>query len=316
MVKYKSPSNNSKYYYSEKSIKEMLSIWNNIRKDKIITLNKSYHELYYELFEKMKPFCNKKIWLWCALFDKLINTNTDISSKKKKQYKIIIYSINKRDLKPEKPESWYKNPKEWLSNYDIQNVMKQYDANKKYNYIFLGVVPIDFATMNVFGNCIYSDICKINVKDIQNKGIKFLGLITNLDKHDQPGSHWTSTFFVIDPSLKTYGVYYYDSTGRSMPIYLQNFINDVKNQCEKINPNIPFNIVQNIKQQQRKNTECGMFSMIFQIRWINKHIVKKFDTSFEEIIGNPHIDDDNMLKLRNTLFRPNSKIELKKIKSL
>jgi hypothetical protein len=40
--------------------------------------------------------------------------------------------------------------------------------------------------------------------------------------------------------------------------------------------------------------------------------VKKNNTSFEEILGNPYIDDDHMLKIRDTLYRPNTKMELKK----
>jgi hypothetical protein len=72
-------------------------------------------------------------------------------------------------------------------------------------------------------------------------------------------------------------------------------------------------MIQNKKQHQRKNTECGMFSMVYQIRWINKHIVKHNNTSLTEITGNPYIDDDNMLRLRDYLFRPNNKMELKKL---
>jgi hypothetical protein len=225
-----------------------------------------------------------------------------------------LRNICKKELKPEKPEAWYRNPKTWLSNYDIQNVMTQYSQGQKYKYVFLGVFPIDFSIMSIQGTCMYSDFCLINIKNYIKKGKKFIGLITNLDKHDESGSHWTSTFIVVDPVLKTYVAYYYDSTGRSIPSYLDNFLKSVKLQCEGIYPNKPFNIYLNSKQHQHKNTECGIFSMLFQIRWINKHIVKKNDTSFAEIIANPYIDDDHMLLLRDHLFRPNAKMELKKLK--
>ena len=250
-------------------------------------------------------------WLWTGIIEKLAEKK---GLKNIEYIKRSLKIIAKKELKPEKPESWYKNPKTWLSNYDIQNVMFQYKATKKYKYDFLGVFPIDFSTISVNGTCIYSEFCNINIRNYIKKDIKFIGFITNLDKHDEPGSHWTSTFIVIDPFIPTYGAYYYDSTGRGMPSYLQNFMNNIKQQCEEIYPNKTFNIIQNKKQHQYKNSECGVFSMLFQLRWINKHIVKKNNTSFEEIIGNPYINDDQMLKIRDHLFRPNTKLELKKIK--
>ena len=91
-------------------------------------------------------------------------------------------------------------------------------------------------------------------------------------------------------------------------------MNNIKQQCQEIYPRKTFNIIQNKKQHQYKNSECGVFSMLFQLRWINKHIVKKNNTSFQEIIGNPYINDEQMLKIRDSLFRPNTKLELKKIK--
>lgn len=90
-------------------------------------------------------------------------------------------------------------------------------------------------------------------------------------------------------------------------------MNSIQIQCETMYPRKKFNIITNNKKHQFKNTECGMFSILFQIRWLNKHIVKKNKTSFQEIISNPFIDDDNMVRLRQSLFRPNSSFELKNI---
>jgi len=224
-----------------------------------------------------------------------------------------LRALCKRELKPEKPESWYRNPKAWLSNWDIQNVMTQYAQNKAYHYEFIGVFPIDFAVMSQNGNCMYSSICTIDIKSYLKKGKTFLGLITNLDRHDQSGSHWTSTFMVIDPKLKTYGAFYYDSTGSPIPSYLFTFLKNVKEQCQSLYPDKEFLINQNKKQHQRKNTECGIFSMLYQIRWLNKHIIKKDMTTFHEILANPSIDDEHMLIIRDHLFRPNTKLELKKL---
>lgn len=317
-----SPVNDkNKLCFTTASMTKMVNIWNSFNKHKIYA--KNANQIYTEFNNMFKEICgNNSYWLWCGLIEKMadfkLSSATNISNYNKlMKIKRDLRLIAKKNLRPEKPESWYKNPKEWLSNYDIQNVMIQYAQCKKYKYDFLGVFPIDFSVASVNGVCLYSEFCSIDVLKYIKKGKKFIGLITNLDKHDEAGSHWTSTFIVIDPTLQTYGAYYYDSTGHTIPSYLNNFLLGIKAQCDKLFPNKEFKINLNKKQHQRKNTECGVFSMVFQIRWINKHIVKKNNTSFEEIIsGNPFIDDDHMIKVRDVLFRPNTKMELKKIFSI
>jgi hypothetical protein len=313
MNEFCSPANeNNKYCFSKKSLLNMISVWNSLKIQKINVKNTMTSRMLFNyLYNVMNKYCPKhKYWLWAGIIEKLAEKK---GLKNIERIKRKLRLISKKELKPEKPESWYRNPKTWLSNFDIQNVMFQYKMTKKYKYDFLGVFPIDFSTVSINGTCLYSEFCNMDIKNYVKKGIKFIGFITNLDKHDEPGSHWTSSFIVIDPSLPTFGAYYYDSTGRPMPVYLQNFMNNIKKQCNELYPNTPFNIIQNKKQHQYKNSECGVFSMLFQLRWINKHIVKKNNTSFEEIIGNPYINDEQMLKIRDHLFRPNTKMELKKI---
>jgi len=314
MVNFYSPSDsNKKNNFTKKSLLKMIEIWNLSNNSKI-TVKSNYSDalLYKLLNNKLKKICGaNKYWLWCGVLDRII-VRENIPNLMR--YRRLLKAIDKKELRPEKPELWYKNPKTWLSNYDIQNVMNQYSDVKKYNYKFLGVFPIDFAVKNSSGHCLYNSQCNINIANYMRKKIHFIGFITNLDKHDESGSHWTSTFVVINPKLETYGAYYYDSVGSRIPVYVMNYLNDIKAQCNKINPNKPFNIIYNNKQFQYKNTECGVFSMLFQIRWINKHIVKKNNTSFTEIVeGNRNITDDVMVQIRDSLFRPNTKMELKKI---
>ena len=311
-----SPRNeNRKICFSDNSLKKLISYWNSLRYEKIyITKSNSGTDLFNQLNAKMKKYgAVNRYWLWTGIIEKLAEKQNVSNLVKLKR---SLRTFAKKELKPEKPESWYKNPRTWLSNFDIQNVMHQYQQTQKYKYSFLGVFPIDFSVATVNGKCLYSEFCTIDVAKYIKKNKKFVGFITNLDRHDQSGSHWTSTFLVIDPNLQTYGAYYYDSTGSSIPKYLLDFLSNVKKQCDKLHPAKTFSIIQNKKQHQYKNSECGVFSMVFQIRWINKHIVKKNMTSFEEIIGNPYINDSQMLRIRDTLFRPNTKLELKKLKHL
>jgi hypothetical protein len=300
--------------FSPKSLKYMINIWNKVcQPQEKIDANST--NMYSNLNNALKLYVKgpNKYWLWSGVIEKLAEKKYINNTKVLAKIKRDLRTICKRELKPEKPESWYKNPKTWLSNWDIQNVMTQYAQNKSYHYEFMGVFPIDFAVMSQSGMCMYSSICNINIKSCLKRGKSFIGLITNLDRHDQSGSHWTSTFIVIDPKLKTYGAFYYDSTGSPIPSYLLTFLKNVKEQCLNLHPDKEFLINQNKKQHQRKNTECGIFSMLYQIRWLNKHIIKKDMTTFHEILANPNIDDEHMLTIRDYLFRPNTKLELKKL---
>ena len=290
--------------FSRNSLINLVKAWNetytaNKIKYNTKTTNK---ELWNLLNKKMTPICKEgNDWCWPSALKEI---------SKKPQVKKVVNQIAEKELRPEKPEEWLENPKEWLSNFDIENVMKQYNDNPEFNYYFIGVFPIDFSVIDGFGKCLYSEFCNLQIKKYINKGIKYIGLITNLDKHDQPGSHWTSTFIVIDPKLKSYGAYYYDSTARTVPKYVVDFLKGIKTQADLLYPNKTFSVYYNKKQHQKKNTECGVFSIIFQLRWIHK-LQKNKDTMFPDIINDDRINDDNMNKIRDSLYRPNIKSVLK-----
>jgi hypothetical protein len=289
--------------FSKESLIKLIDTWNKINPNNKIIIKDSFSnkKLWTLLNDKMKNIYNDKDdWCWTTALD---NMTTDTNDKK------YIKGISK-ELRPEKPVEWNKNPRTWLSNYDIDKVMKQYESNKNNKFKFLGVFPIDFTVKDKFGKCLFSELCHIDIKDHIKKKIKFIGLITNLDKHNEPGSHWTSTFIIIDPKLKSYGAYYYDSTAKQIPLYVFTFLKDIKKQLNEIYPTNNFKITYNKKQHQRKNTECGMFSLLFQIRWLN-YIKQNKDITFDDIINDPDIEDEHVFKLRDVLFRPNVKSIIK-----
>ena len=212
--------------------------------------------------------------------------------------------IDKEALRPPQPLDWIKNPVEWLSNFDIDKVMKQYENNPIYKYKFLGVHSIDFGLKNN-NDCLYSNHCNINLNEILKSGkIKYFGFITNLSRYNEPGTHWTSSFFVLDPSLKSFGGYYYDSTTGNIPTDLKPVFDDIKKQAEIIFKK-PFNIKINKIRHQRGNTECGVFSIAFQARWLSLLRTEKSKTTFEIVVNFDEYKDDNMKKLRSRYFRPN-----------
>lgn len=308
VARYNSPvALNNPRVFSKKSLIELIKAWNKYKPDKIqYKESETVIELSNKLNDKIKPLCDdKQFWCWPVALQKIAKDD------KTKQ---IMKMISDYELRPEMPKEWSKNPIEWLSNYDIEAVMKQYNDNKKYKYAFLGVFPIDFSEEDKFGRCLYSHICNLNIRRYINKNINYIGLITNLDKHNQSGSHWTSTFIIIDPKNKSYGAHYYDSTAKQIPSYVVKFMENIRKQCNKIYPNNKFRITYNNLQHQRKNTECGMFSMVYQIRWLNymlNHKQMKMNNPYEDssipdkIVTDSAITDDAMVMYRKYMFRPN-----------
>lgn len=200
-------------------------------------------------------------------------------------------------LRPATPKNWRENPYEWLTNYDIDAVMRQYSADESYKYHFLGVFPIDFEARGVFGTCLFREICALDVKKLYKKGIRYLGMINNLDRHDQSGSHWTSTFIVIDPNNPLFGGYYYDSVMRPPPPEVRAFLERIGGGARE------FKIDWSRRRHQFENTECGVFSMMYQIRWIKMLRDEPESASLDAVVNIP-MNDEIVHKLRKVLFRP------------
>jgi hypothetical protein len=103
---------------------------------------------------------------------------------------------------PEHPDDWKKNPNEWLSNIDINLVMKQYEKTYP-EFLFLGPTSINFDERASNGvGCVGNDICHLTLaKLMAMKPLKRkVGMVFNLSRNDQPGSHWVSLFLHLPDS--------------------------------------------------------------------------------------------------------------------
>jgi len=284
--------------FSQAALERLIKIWNDLYpSNKIMKIKGgvklSKKELWKEMNKRMSSQCKGAGKEFCWV-DKLDGA--------KKDPEIV------KTLRPVKPSEWYKKPYAWLSNYDIEAVMNQYQEDQSFKYQFLGVYPIDFAATDSFGECLFKEMCHVNIATLYKKGIQYIGLITNLDKHDQSGSHWTSLFACIDPEKPCFGAYYYDSVSRTPPPEVGTFMKKLKTQAEKIaNENKisrEFRTDYNENRHQYGDSECGVFSMAYQIRWLDK-LKKKPGITFEEI-EKIKTNDSKIHKLRNVLFRPNT----------
>ena len=186
-------------------------------------------------------------------------------------------------FRPEKPAEWDKKPTLWLDSFNIEDVMRQYEKADS-SFEFIGPVPIDFDSKSgIWGKCIVDELCKLNIKSALAKGKKCIGIIFNLDPHDEPGSHWVAAFIDIPKS----SAYYFDSYGFEPPEEIVTFMKRCKDQGIK-------NIYYNDIRHQRKGSECGMYSLFCIICLLR-------GCSFYDICKNV-IDDNTMNSLRDVIY--------------
>jgi hypothetical protein len=191
---------------------------------------------------------------------------------------------------------------EWMDTNKINNVMNQYE--KKYNdFVFLGAVPADFDEMPSLPT--YS----LNFGNLVNNNKSKLGMVINLDTHNQPGSHWVALY----SDLIKNQIYYFDSIGKKPTKRTTRFVGKLLNflHNKKYNTKLTskqflskynsidykdeYDIRYNKIQHQFKNSECGVYSMNFIIRLLN-------GKSFDDIVNNITNDDD-MNNCRKVYFR-------------
>jgi hypothetical protein len=186
-------------------------------------------------------------------------------------------------FRPEKPELWDKKPTQWLDSFNLEDVMNQYEQSNP-EFEFIGPVPIDFDSQaGAFGRCIVDELCKLNLSEMRERGKRKIGIIFNLDPHDQPGSHWVCAFIDLDKSA----AYYFDSYGFKPEREINELFKRLHAQGIK---NIYFNDI----RHQRKDSECGMYCLFTIICLLNGR-------SFYDIATHV-VDDDTMNSFRDILF--------------
>lgn len=197
--------------------------------------------------------------------------------------------IIKNTLRPKGPRL----TKEWLSNVDINKVMNQYE-NKYYKFKYLGTVPSDFEEIS------YNNIDKLDFNSLLNRKKYKLGMVINLDKSNQKGSHWVSLYV----NLKRKQIYFFDSVGHDPLKRIYNFMNKIYRSFTNVDINRElvnkknqndFDIRINKIQHQEGDSECGVYSMNFIIRSL-------MGESFDEITNNI-TKDKNMMECRKSYFR-------------
>lgn len=210
----------------------------------------------------------------------------------------LSYETRKRlehVFRPRKPRAWTRNKRTWLNTDDINFVMIQYEALHK-DFKYLGTHPIDFA-QRYDGFCVGRDLCDFDIKNLGDK--KRFAMVLNLDRHDESGSHWVSLYCNLNPAKKNFGIYYYDSVSSPPGDEVVAFMESICKQVRKYHPRLSkrFERRENTVQRQFKNTECGMFCIVYLTQCV-KNIY-----SFDEICTKMKTDDD-INKIRDAIYRP------------
>jgi len=241
----------------------------------------SKKEMIAELTKRLDNICNDQIcWLQQDFVKELNDKSLD------------------KVFRPKGPQGRFT----WLSNFDIEAVMKQYEL--KYNdFKFLGALPIDFEDLTWLEN-VPIDFNKL----VQNNKYK-IGAIINVDYHWQNGSHWVALY----TDLNKKQIYYFDSYGikpnkrirvfvKKIAKFLKNNYNyditsesislmkDKDNHYEKV-----FDIKYNKNRKQYENSECGVYSINFILR-----LLKGEDFDY---ISNNKLPDKEVNKCREYYFR-------------
>lgn len=199
--------------------------------------------------------------------------------------------IKKQLFAPEHPPEWLKNPNEWLSNFDIDSVMEQYEMDNQ-DFKYLGTTPVDYDYIldENTNTCVEDKMCKFNLKKLLSQGKRRFATVINLDKHTLGGSHWVSLFIDVDKRI----IMFFDSASGSVPKNISKFVNDVKEQGKK--QNIDFEYIVNKKIHQNGESECGIYSIHFIIEMLKspENAIKTF------LYGN--ISDKEVQKYRKKYF--------------
>jgi len=218
---------------------------------------KNPHKIWTELRDRLTQCSSEDCWL------KEIK-----DPKARSQLDDIIFA-------PDKPEEWKTNKNEWLSNFDIENVLKQYQITHR-DFKLLGPSSIDYDTKlpEENGKCVWEDLCRLSLGDLKAHGKTKLGIVFNLDTHDKPGSHWVSMFVDLEHSI----IFYYDSALNPTPREVIRLKDEIVKQGLDLSPPIRFRFIKNRHSHQKTNTECGMYSLFFTITMLTGEITNSLQT--------------------------------------
>jgi hypothetical protein len=240
--------------------------------DKLLTVYSEYAKKYRVNF----PTKGNRSEQLQSLYGHLPKDQRDIDSFFDKMQEWIVGGIPKQADGPV-------GKTEWLSNYDIDHYLYQFQ--EKYpDFRFLRAVPLD---------CDQHSFCTLHQSNLDidkelKSGKKIISAVYNLDKVGQPGSHWV----VLVMDFKKKQACYYNPAKGDPPDDVNRMINKFK----KMVPDATVTI--NNAKHQNDTSECGIYSINFILRYLRGE-------SFNDIIKNG-LSFDEINSCRSLYFRKSS----------
>lgn len=216
---------------------------------------------------------------------------------------VIRKKLDNYIFAPDQPKEWKKDPNSWLSNFDIFDVLEQYEFSHP-NFKVIRPTPIDFDAkpMSYGGQCVSKDLCAFSVEKLMKSGKTKIAVIFNLAKHDKPGTHWVSLFIDLDDKY----IFYLDSAGETIPDEIDELKKRVIEQCEQLTTPITMTYYENYPlSHQMGNNECGMYALYFIITMLTGRTENKRFAHFNDKIHffkNKRIPDRYVNKYRKIYF--------------
>ena len=235
------------------------------------------NDLYKDVCNNIKNIskCNSE-YCWLTISD-IVNNLTNIEIKEFKE-----------SFRPSMPKEWKDNFNEWLSTTDINKVLLQYEkANPEFEY--LGAHPIDAHKCSVS-----DEVCSIDIIDLLDKNKTKVGIVFNTDDSSGQGEHWVSFYVDLEGINRKNkpSIYFFDSTGDEPQKEIDNLAKKIRKQCKKIKLDLDY--VVNDIQHQRKDTECGIYSIYFITEMLKGKDFNKFVKNIK--------DDKFMEKYRKIFY--------------
>lgn len=270
------PEKNKDYTcYDDEHLEKFKNLWNaRHADDKIIYTDP--HKIWESLRKRFSGVCDsEKCWMR-QLF---VAGN-------------LSYDITKYTFAPDAPKSWRNNPTEWLTSTDIINVMKHFE-NAFNDYVFIGPSPIDFDKQLMYGDCVWEELCKFDLKKMLSKRKKKIGIIFNTDPHTKDGEHWVSMFIDMTASPQPF-VFYFDSNGDPVIDEIKVFADRIIEQGAKMDKTIKF-YQNHPKEHQKGDTECGIYCLYMITELLSGR--KKYNFFLEKTVT-----DEEMEQFRRVYF--------------
>lgn len=195
-------------------------------------------------------------------------------------------SLVNKNLKNFKPEGPARNF-ELLSNFNIDDVLDQWDRLFKGNFLHIDFQMRDFEKVR-------SKLATVDFAKEIKKGHDTFGVVLNTDYSTGPGIHWFCIFGDFrDPKL--YTLEFFNSSGNLPLPEVQTWLHRTK---EKLEKNIGVQtkvIIVTRMEHQKDDHSCGPYSLFYI--WCRLHGIPY------QFFGNNRVPDKLMHEYRKHLFR-------------